>query len=71
LERERDRDRLTVAWNSAVTAAGQMGFVTTAPPDASAPTREALLRAAEHATLIVFSAYDGEGGLVLEPTCGD
>jgi hypothetical protein len=66
VERERDPDRLRTAWASAGSAAGQMGLVTTAPPDSAAPTHEHLLAAAAQATLIVFEAYDGEGALLFE-----
>ena len=63
VERERNPDRLSIAWDSAASAAGQMGLVTTASPDSAEPTHEQLLGAAARATLIVVEAYDGEGAL--------
>jgi hypothetical protein len=66
VERERDPDRLRIAWAWAGSASGMMGFVTTAPPDSAAPTHEHLRAAAARATLIVFEAYDGEGALFFE-----
>jgi hypothetical protein len=66
VERERDPDRVRLAWAWSGSAAGMMGFVTTAPPDSAAPTHEHLLAAAARATLLVFEAYDGEGALFFE-----
>lgn len=66
VEREPDPDRLSTAWAWSGSASGQMGFVTTAPPDSAMPTQEHLLAAAVQATLVVFEAYDGEGALFFE-----
>lgn len=57
-------DQILTAWRNASSAAGQLGVVTSRPPVSLDPAD--LQAVAEHARLVVMSAFDGQGLLFFE-----
>jgi hypothetical protein len=66
VERSPAIDDLKAVWRQTGSAAGQMGLVTTYELPVSALDSEDLNGAASNAVLVVVSAYDGDGVLLLE-----
>jgi hypothetical protein len=65
-----DRAAVERAWDAGASAAGQMGFLTTRAPTAPRGGHEDLAAMVAGATLVVLTAYDGEGAVVFRRRSG-
>ena len=66
LQDRAEPERVAAAWTQAASASGALGLVTAAPLERGAVTPDSLALAAQRTTLLVITAYDGDGVIAFE-----